>query len=110
MTLAYSYIRMSTTQQLTGDSLRRQTEKATEYAKVNGLELDQKFKLTDIGFSAYDGSNVDKGSLGLFLASIKEKRIPVGSVLIVESYPARILKKHCRCFLILLTMESPLSL
>jgi DNA invertase Pin-like site-specific DNA recombinase len=85
MTLAYSYIRMSTTQQLTGDSLRRQTEKATEYAKVNGLELDQKFKLTDIGFSAYDGSNVDKGSLGLFLASIKEKRIPVGSVLIVES-------------------------
>jgi DNA invertase Pin-like site-specific DNA recombinase len=82
---AYSYVRMSTTQQLMGDSLRRQTEKARDYARSNGLDLDEGFKLHDIGLSAFDGTNLDKGTLGQFLASVKLGKVLPGSTLIIES-------------------------
>ena len=85
MNKAYSYVRMSTTQQLMGDSLRRQTEKARDYAKTNGLDLDEGFKLHDIGLSAFDGSNLDKGTLGLFLTAVKVGKVRSGSTLIIES-------------------------
>ena len=85
MTTAYSYIRMSTQQQLKGDSLRRQTERAVQYCKTNNLHLDDTLKLTDIGLSAYDGSNLRKGTLGKFLHTVNDGRIEKGSVLIVES-------------------------
>jgi DNA invertase Pin-like site-specific DNA recombinase len=52
---AISYVRMSTAEQLKGDSLRRQTEKSAKYAAENGLELDENFKLEDIGVSAFRG-------------------------------------------------------
>ena len=82
---AYSYVRMSSDAQLSGDSLRRQVERSVAYAKLNQLDLDEQFKLQDIGVSAFDGSNVLSGQLGLFLKAINDGRIPKGSFLLVES-------------------------
>lgn len=86
MVKAISYIRMSTTQQLSGDSLRRQTEQARTYAQKHGLELDETFKLTDIGYSAFDGSNLEKGALGQLLKLVQDGRLERGTVLLVESF------------------------
>ena len=82
---AYSYVRMSSDAQLSGDSLRRQVERSNAYAKSNQLELDEQFKLQDIGVSAFDGSNVLSGQLGLFLKAVNDGRIAKGSFLLVES-------------------------
>ncbi|MDH6266373.1 DNA invertase Pin-like site-specific DNA recombinase, partial [Rhizobium sp. SG_E_25_P2] len=54
-TRAYSYVRMSTHKQLSGDSLRRQLEKSRSFAKEHGLRLDE--GLSDIGVSAWKGKN-----------------------------------------------------
>ena len=67
MPKAYSYIRMSTDAQLAGDSLRRQTDRTRQFVKKHDLTLDDTFKLSDIGYSAFDGSNIQKGALGRFL-------------------------------------------
>ena len=82
---AYSYIRFSSTPQEKGDSVRRQTEYSTKYAEKHGLELDDKLNLWDLGRSAFDGSNIEKGALGGFLHAVKEGQIPRGSYLLVES-------------------------
>lgn len=83
MIKAYSYIRMSTERQLSGDSLRRQLELSRKYAAENNLLLDESLK--DIGVSAYSGANVEVGALGKFLEMVKDGRIEAGSYLIVES-------------------------
>lgn len=85
MTKAYSYIRMSTDAQLKGDSLRRQIEKTRQFASEQGLVLDEAFELKDIGLSAFDGTNVEKGELGKFLQAVKSGQVEKGSYLIVES-------------------------
>lgn len=82
----YSYMRFSTPEQSLGDSERRQIELANKYARQHGLMMDEKLRMTDRGLSAYDGSNVAKGSaLGCFLAGVESGRVPVGSVLVVEN-------------------------
>ena len=86
MPKAYSYIRFSSAKQEAGDSLARQTRLSEEYAAKHGLELDTELSLRDLGISAYDRSNVKKGALGHFLRLVEEKRIPVGSYLLVESF------------------------
>lgn len=80
---AYSYIRMSSQQQLKGDSLRRQLDKSREYAAENNLDLDE--GLRDIGISAWTGENLKDGALGQFLQLVKTGRIERGSFLLVES-------------------------
>lgn len=80
---AYSYVRMSTQQQLKGDSLRRQLERSREYAAENNLRLDD--TLHDIGVSAYTGANVRSGALGRFLELVQSGQIKRGSYLLVES-------------------------
>jgi DNA invertase Pin-like site-specific DNA recombinase len=82
---AYSYIRFSSTEQLKGDSLRRQTELSVNYANVHGLILDTKLNLRDLGISAFDKSNLTKGALGYFLKLVEDGLIPRGSYLLVES-------------------------
>lgn len=84
-TKAYSYIRFSSAPQKKGDSLRRQTELSNRYASQHGLVIDEVLHMQDLGLSAYDGTNVEKGALGAFLLAIKEGRIPRGSYLLVES-------------------------
>ncbi|HWX07267.1 MAG TPA: hypothetical protein VN065_15685, partial [Bradyrhizobium sp.] len=49
MTRAYSYVRFSTPDQAKGDSYRRQTEAANEYARRHGLVLDTELTFTDLG-------------------------------------------------------------
>lgn len=83
--LAYSYLRFSTPDQIKGDSLRRQLEKSEKYAEEHGLTLDKTTRMQDLGISAFDKSNVVKGELGVFLRAVEQKRIPVGSYLLVES-------------------------
>lgn len=82
---AYSYIRFSSPEQEKGDSIRRQIEQSEEYAKQNGLILDDSLKLTDRGLSAFHGMHRTKGALGTFLKLVEAGKIEKGSTLIVEN-------------------------
>lgn len=82
---AYSYVRFSSPEQATGDSLRRQTDAARRYAAANGFELDDSLNLQDLGRSAYAGHHVQEGALGAFLAACEAGIVPKKSVLIVEA-------------------------
>jgi DNA invertase Pin-like site-specific DNA recombinase len=83
MTLAYSYIRFSRPEQMRGDSLRRQLEKARAWAAERGLTLDD--SLRDLGVSAYRGKHRTEGALSRFLDLVNSGKVPKGSYLIVES-------------------------
>lgn len=81
----YSYIRFSSPEQITGDSLNRQLKLSREYASKNGLALDESLNLKDLGLSAYSGDHKIRGALGKFLELIEKGKIAKGSKLIVES-------------------------
>lgn len=68
-----------------GDSLRRQTELSVQYAQQHGLTLDDKLHLQDLGLSAFDRANIDRGALGAFLKLVEDGKIAEGSHLLVES-------------------------
>jgi len=60
MPLAYSYLRFSSPQQATGDSIRRQTEAREKWLAENpGVALDTALKMTDAGRSGYRRRNWD---------------------------------------------------
>ena len=80
---AYSYIRMSTPDQIKGDSLRRQLARTREYAERNGLDLIESFD--DIGVSGFRGKNSELGALARFKSLVEQGEIVSGSYLIVES-------------------------
>lgn len=82
---AYSYVRFSTPEQAKGDSFRRQTAMAQEYAIRKGLELDDTLKLQDLGVSAFRGDNAATGALSLFKEAVEAGEVPHGSYLLVES-------------------------
>lgn len=82
---AYSYRRFSTPQQEQGDSLRRQTSMAEDWAKRHGVELDGELAMTDRGVSAYSGANRDVGALGAFLKAVEAGEVVRGSWLLVEN-------------------------
>jgi len=84
MTKAYSYLRFSTPEQMRGDSFRRQTAMANEYAARRGLELDDELTFHDLGVSAYRGKNAEAGRLADFLEAVKAGLVPRGSYLLVE--------------------------
>ena len=85
MTKAYSYIRFSSKSQASGDSLRRQTRLAEDYANKLGLELDFN-TYQDLGVSAWTGSNTSEdAALGQFILACEKNQIPRGSHLLVES-------------------------
>jgi DNA invertase Pin-like site-specific DNA recombinase len=82
---AYSYTRFSTPEQGQGDSLRRQTAAAREYATKHQLDLDEELTFHDPGMSAYRGRNAETGALGTFLEAVRARIIAPGSYLLVES-------------------------
>jgi DNA invertase Pin-like site-specific DNA recombinase len=82
---AYSYLRFSTPEQMVGDSFRRQTQLASDYAARHGLELDTELTLRDLGVSAFRGRNARTGALGAFLKAIDDGMVPEGSLLLVEN-------------------------
>jgi DNA invertase Pin-like site-specific DNA recombinase len=94
MIKAYSYIRFSTPEQAQGDSFRRQTSMAAEYVKRHALTLDTELKLTDLGVSAFRGSN-ELAALGGFKQAIADGIVSKGSVLLVEALD-RISRKEAR--------------
>jgi DNA invertase Pin-like site-specific DNA recombinase len=84
--LAISYVRFSTLGQSDGDSVRRQTEATEAYCKRNGLILTDAFRLMDSGKSAFKGANrTPTGALGQLEKQVREGKIPLGTVLIVEN-------------------------
>ncbi|VTS03785.1 resolvase domain-containing protein : Recombinase OS=Nitrobacter hamburgensis (strain X14 / DSM 10229) GN=Nham_0143 PE=4 SV=1: Resolvase: Recombinase [Gemmata massiliana] len=86
--VAYSYLRFSSPQQATGDSIRRQVEATTSWCQRNNVALDESIKLRDNGVSAFKGAhrnNPDVHALAGFLNAVKSGRVPSGSFLIVES-------------------------
>jgi DNA invertase Pin-like site-specific DNA recombinase len=82
---AYSYIRMSTAEQVKGSSLRRQIAKSREYAEEHRLDLVDGRQIIDKGLSAFTGANITRGALGAFLDAVGADQIPPGSFLLVES-------------------------
>lgn len=82
---AYSYVRFSSPEQAKGGSLKRQVEMSLAYCKRKGLALDDSLTLHDLGVSAYRGTNAKQGRLAAFLEAVRTAKVPVGSVLIVES-------------------------
>lgn len=92
---AYSYLRFSTPEQAKGDSFRRQTALADQYAAKHGLQLDTELTFRDLGVSAYRGANLETGRLGDFLEAVHTGLIPKGSYLLVESLD-RISRKTAR--------------
>lgn len=89
---AYSYLRFSRPEQALGDSLRRQLERARQFADERGLELDE--SLRDEGISAFRGKNVDdRAALGSFLRAVESGAVPRGSYLLVESLD-RLSREH----------------
>lgn len=79
---AYSYIRFSSKKQEQGDSVRRQTELAEQYAHANELILSDK-NFQDLGISAFKEGN--RPSLGDMLEAIEKGQIEQGSTIIIES-------------------------
>ncbi|MCI0702210.1 MAG: recombinase family protein [Planctomycetia bacterium] len=86
--VAYSYLRFSSPQQATGDSIRWQVEATAAWCQRNAVQLDESIKLRDEGVSAFKGAhrkNPDVHALAGFLNAVKAGRVPAGSFLIVES-------------------------
>lgn len=81
---AFSYIRFSTAKQELGDSLRRQTKLAEDYAKAHDLVLDT-HSYRDLGISAFKGRNAVEGALGTFLQALDMGIIRPGAYLLIES-------------------------
>jgi DNA invertase Pin-like site-specific DNA recombinase len=80
---AYSYIRFSRPEQMTGDSLRRQTEAARAYCEHHGLDLTD-LTYRDLGVSAAAGANAEVGALGQFIQAVESGRVERGSYLLIE--------------------------
>src|SRR5215831_7300039 len=85
-TKAYSYLRFSTPEQLQGDSQRRQFDAALNYARENGLELDEELTFHDLGKSAFRGANATTGKLAAFRRAVEDGRVEPGSYLLVEDF------------------------
>src|SRR3954470_6862056 len=98
---AYSYVRFSTPEQREGDSQRRQIARAEDYARRQGLEIDRKLRLEDLGVSAFRGKNARAGirkdgkkpALAAFLEAVEAGNVEKGSTLLVESLD-RISRQH----------------
>ncbi len=111
---AYSYIRFSTPEQARGESFRRQSDKASEYAALHRLDLaDDRYM--DQGVSAFRGKNREFGALADFLQAVEAGVVEKGSYLLVESMDrisrekprkaARLLEDICDAGIILVTLS-----
>jgi DNA invertase Pin-like site-specific DNA recombinase len=80
---AVSYIRFSSHEHAKGDSFRRQSEKAEQWAKANGYVIAA--SLEDLGVSSYKGKNAETGKYGEFLRAAEAGELPWDSVLLVEN-------------------------
>ena len=84
--LAYSYIRFSSPEQKNSDSRRRQWDACEAFCKENSLVLEKSRRFYDEGISGFRGKHRTEGALGKFLELVEKKRVPPGSILIVEAF------------------------
>jgi DNA invertase Pin-like site-specific DNA recombinase len=72
--------------QADGDSRARQERGFTSFCERHGLKpAPDAEHLTDMGLSAYKDIHRTKGKLGVFLAAIRDGKVPRGRVLVVEA-------------------------
>jgi DNA invertase Pin-like site-specific DNA recombinase len=86
-----------------GDSLRRQTEQATEWCERNGARLDTATTFRDLGKSGYTGEhrkNPDRNALAAFLKLVERGTVPRGAYLILENLD-RLSREHIQPALLL---------
>jgi DNA invertase Pin-like site-specific DNA recombinase len=83
---AFSYVRISSGTQARGGGIRRQLQESRKYAERLGFDLQEQNQLADVGISAFKGKNLaPRAALGRFLEAVKSRKVPPGSVLLVES-------------------------
>lgn len=88
--LAYTYIRYSSEQQMKkangeiGDSIRRQMENHQKAIDTYNLHVVDVYQ--DNSVSSFRGRNRLKGALSVFLKSLDQGKIPVGSFFLIESF------------------------
>lgn len=86
---AYSYLRFSSPQQATGDSIRRQAEARDKWLERNpGVTLAPDSTYEELGTSSLRGKHRsdDKAALRQFIKAVESGRVKPGSFLIVESF------------------------
>lgn len=83
--LAISYLRFSTPEQEQGDSFRRQTKAADDYAARHGLYLRDDLRFADRGISAFRGANGASGALAAIARAAEDGSLPKGTYLLVEN-------------------------
>lgn len=84
MIRAYSYLRFSSEAQKEGHSTERQKKLIQSYlGDHKDLTLFESYE--DLGLSGYHATNKSEGQLGVFLALVKDGKIPKGSYLLVEA-------------------------
>jgi len=72
MLTAYSYLRFSSPQQSTGDSIRRQTAARDKWlAEHSDVRLDASLVMTDAGRSGYKRKDWDAYALAAFVEAIR---------------------------------------
>lgn len=80
--IAYSYIRFSTKEQFSGDSLTRQLQAAKQWCANNNIELSNK-NFNDLGISGYSGKQ--RPDLSAMLIAIENGHIKQGDYIILEN-------------------------
>jgi DNA invertase Pin-like site-specific DNA recombinase len=79
---AIGYIRWSSDDQTSGDSLERQTANVQAYCQRAGLELVE--TLVDEGLSGFKGEHLSRGKLGALLVGRIDSGLCSGMALVVE--------------------------
>ena len=82
-TKAWSYIRLSTADQIEGHGETRQEDASRAYAEAHGLDLQEPIR--DLGKSGYHGTHRKTGNLGKFLRLVELGLVPSGSYFLVEN-------------------------
>lgn len=84
--LAWLYVRWSdAAKQSDGDSESRQMAAISAWCSARGYATDPARLLMDRGRSGFAGHNLSKGALGKFVRDVELRRVPEGSMLVVES-------------------------
>ena len=82
---AYSYVRLSSKQQLRGSGVARQSTRTQAICQQKGWKLStQTFQ--DLGVSAFTGKNLLKGALAEFIGLAKTGKLAPNPVLILEAW------------------------
>lgn len=85
MDRAFSYERVSSSQQVSGRGLGRQSDAAQRWADAHGVTLDTSLQLSDRGRSASKGHHLTKGALGRFLQLAQAGQLGTSPLLLVEA-------------------------